>query len=301
MLVQSRVYELIEDYPAIDNVIKIEKVTVSGISKICREGKYDLAIAVYPEFSLALGIKLGGVKFRLGTGYRWYSFLFNLKHYQHRKAALKHESRYNLDLLEELNIIYNKELTPRIKVSDEYLLKAINKINESNTGKMLNFGENYIIIHIPSLGSAKVWSDANFRKLIQLIISGDNPDIKLVLTGTESEKHHIFSVIKDLDNDVRIFTAVNLSLKEMAALLSRAKLFLGNSTGPIHIAAAVGTYVVGLYSPVKVESPLRWGPLTESKKIFVPKNDDDSRDVMDDIKPEEVYRFIIKYLEGSIK
>ena len=86
-------------------------------------------------------------------------------------------------------------------------------------------------------------------------------------------------------------------MKELAALLSKAKLFLGNSTGPIHIAAAVGTFVVGLYSPVKVESPLRWGPLTDKKKIFVPDEDDNSRDVMNDIEPIEVYNFINNYME----
>jgi len=62
------------------------------------------------------------------------------------------------------------------------------------------------------------------------------------------------------------------------------------------IAAAVETFVIGLYSPVKVESPVRWGPLTDKKKIFVPEKDDDSRDVMDDIEPEEVFSFIKNYM-----
>jgi ADP-heptose:LPS heptosyltransferase len=38
----------------------------------------------------------------------------------------------------------------------------------------------------------------------------------------------------------------------------------------LHIAAAVGTPVVGLYAPVHVMSPKRWGPLTDKKVIFVP-------------------------------
>lgn len=301
MLVQSRVYELIEDYPSIDNVIKVDVVTVSGIKKICKLGKYDLAIAVYPDFALALGLKLGGVKYRLGTGYRWYSFLFTLKHYQHRKEALKHESRYNLHLLEELNLFSNKELQPVLKVSDEYLRKAMSKVIESNPGKLFTETESYIVIHIPSLGSAKVWSSENFRNLLYLLLSNKNSDYKIIFTGTEEEKQQIFGVLDNYIDDKRILTALNLNLKELAALLSRAKLFLGNSTGPVHIAAAVGTFVVGLYSPVKVESPVRWGPLTANKKIFVPQKDDDTRDVMNDIKPEEVYLFIKLYMEGSKK
>ena len=105
MLVQNRVYELICDYPNINKVHSIEKVTYRAVKEICQKNIYDLAIAVFPSFSVALGLYLGGVKHRLGTAYRWYSFLFNLKHYQHRKDSVKHESEYNLDLLKELNII----------------------------------------------------------------------------------------------------------------------------------------------------------------------------------------------------
>jgi len=100
-----------------------------------------------------------------------------------------------------------------------------------------------------------------------------------------------------LPADSRIFGVFDLNLKELAAILNNATLFVGNSTGPMHIAAAVGTFVVGLYSPVKVESPVRWGPLTEKKKIFVPDEDDSSRDVMNDIEPNEVYNFINNYME----
>ncbi len=43
------------------------------------------------------------------------------------------------------------------------------------------------------------------------------------------------------------------SLGELAALARRAKLFLGSDTGPLHLAAAVGTPCVGLYGPVSAE------------------------------------------------
>lgn len=301
MLVQSRVYELIQDYPALDKVIKVDRVSVRTIKQICKQRNYDLAIVVYPEFALAFGLMLGGVKYRLGTGYRWFSFLFNFRHYMHRKEALKHESRYNLDLLKELNISYDKELEPNLNVLDDCFIKAKNKVIDSNHGKFLNETDKYIVIHIPSLGSAKVWSDENFRNLLNFLISKESSEFKIIFTGTAEEKPQILYVIhKNIENS-RIFTALNLNLKELAAMISRAELFLGNSTGPIHLAAAVGTFVIGLYSPVKVESPLRWGPLTSNKKIFVPVEDDVSRDVMNDIKPEEVFEFIINYMEGSLK
>ncbi len=292
-LVQQRVYELIYDYPGLNKVHAIDEVTAGKVKSICRENRYDLAIAVYPTFEVALGLFLSRVKYRIGTGYRWYSFLFNLPHYQHRKEALKHESTYNLDLLCKLNIVYDKELEVKLQVKNEHVESALGKL------KVFGFNENerFIVIHIPSLGSAKVWSNSNFKQLLEVILANVNNCYQVVLTGTTVDEEQVKRITGQLPPNNRIFEVFELSLKELAALLSVAKLFLGNSTGPIHIAAAVGTFVVGLYSPVKVESPLRWGPLTDKKKIFVPDEDDNSRDVMNDIEPNEVYNFINNYME----
>ena len=87
ILVNKRVAELIDDFPNINKVHSIEKDTLKAIKGICDENKYDVAIIVHPNFNIALAFYLARVKYRIGTGYRWYSFLFNLKHYQHRKYS----------------------------------------------------------------------------------------------------------------------------------------------------------------------------------------------------------------------
>jgi ADP-heptose:LPS heptosyltransferase len=293
MLVQQRVFELIYDYPGLNEVHAIDKVTAGNVKAVCKVNGYDLAIAVYPTFEVALGLYLAGAKYRLGTGYRWYSFLFNMSHYQHRKEAIKHESAYNLDLLNELNVVYNKKLEVVLQVKNEHTVSAMAKL------KAMGFKENerFIVVHIPSLGSAKVWSNSNFKHLLETILANVNNCYQVVLSGTTGDEEQVKRITEQLSVNKRIFGVFDLNLKELAALLSKAKLFLGNSTGPIHIAAAVGTFVVGLYSPVRVESPLRWGPLTDKKKIFIPDEDDNSRDVMNDIEPNEVYNFINNYME----
>lgn len=291
-LVNKRVFELVQDYPNINKVHSIEKVTAKGVKSICKAGKYDLAITVFPRFSIALGVYLARVKYRLGTGYRWYSFLFNLKHYQHRKEALKHEMEYNLDLLEEINCHINKAVFPRINVT---LYDKRNLLSKLLVQK-IDPDKGYIVIHVPSLGSAKVWSDKNFIDLINLILSEKAIVHNVMLTGTKDEEFHIRFIQNGLADKSRTYVVLDLKLRELAALLQRAALFIGNSTGPIHIAAAVGTFVVGLYSPARVESPLRWGPITDKKKIFVPQIDDNTRNVMDDISSEEVFEFVKNYL-----
>lgn len=285
-LVNKRTVELVFDYSNINKVHTIEKE--SEIGKICKDNAYDLAIIVYPKFEIAWQVYKSGIKYRLGTGNRWYSFLFNIRQSQHRKYSIKSEMEYNLDLLNELNCRKIKELSPSIKVKSE----CISTVRTLLAGYGIEPGEPFIVIHIPALGSAKVWSDGSFTKLINII----NGMIPIILTGTDSEREQIDKVISGLNNRQNVYPVTNLSLSELAALLKLSTLFIGNSTGPVHIAAAVGTFVVGLYSPVKVESPTRWGPVTDKKKIFVPQKDDNSRDVMDDIKPEEVAGFIKEYL-----
>lgn len=57
------------------------------------------------------------------------------------------------------------------------------------------------------------------------------------------------------------------------AVLTKAILFIGPSTGTTHIAAVLGVPVVGIYSPIKIQSSLRWGPLSKNKekiKLLVP-------------------------------
>ena len=61
-----------------------------------------------------------------------------------------------------------------------------------------------------------------------------------------------------------------LDLEHLAALLSVASLVVANSTGPLHIADALGTRVIGLYSPYRSAAPHRWGPYGQPENVFVP-------------------------------
>jgi ADP-heptose:LPS heptosyltransferase len=55
------------------------------------------------------------------------------------------------------------------------------------------------------------------------------------------------------------------SLKELAALYERVDILITTDTGPMHLAAAVGTPVVALFGPT---APWRTGPFGEGHKIL---------------------------------
>jgi ADP-heptose:LPS heptosyltransferase len=60
-----------------------------------------------------------------------------------------------------------------------------------------------------------------------------------------------------------------LGVAELAALLKRCRLLISNDSGPVHVAAAVGTPVVDIFGRnQRGLSPLRWGPLGDGHLVL---------------------------------
>ena len=72
--------------------------------------------------------------------------------------------------------------------------------------------------------------------------------LRIVFTGDSSELELIAEVQRGMEGAPSISLGGELSLAELAALLERAPVLLANNTGPVHLAAAVGTPVVDLYA-----------------------------------------------------
>ena len=76
----------------------------------------------------------------------------------------------------------------------------------------------------------------------------------------------------EINDSVINFTG-QLDISLLKALIKKANLFISNSTGPLHIAAAFGVYVIGFYPKILSCSQKRWGPYTKHKTIFNPTID----------------------------
>jgi heptosyltransferase I len=99
------------------------------------------------------------------------------------------------------------------------------------------------IVILPGAGKAnKFWPMHQFRKLAAQL-----DDILTVWGPGEAERAQAIGA--------RIAPPTNL--RELAWLLQQAELVIGGDTGPLHLAAALGTKVVGLYGPT---DPRRNGP-----------------------------------------
>ena len=267
LLTRHYTREIGEHYPDIDGVLTIDDKTginysFRGLVNRLKEKNFDAAVLVHPRFYLAAALFSAGIKLRIGTGYRWYSFLFTHKVYEHRKTVEKHELEYNLGLLQPLGINANSgELKFEVSAAEiENARKILNNFGRSK-------GTPVIVLHPGSGGSAMEWPLESFQKLASKMVKLYNAVI--VITGGESEKALLEKFREYCDVKVNILTNV-LSLANLAALLKESSLVVTNSTGPLHLAAAVGTQVIGLYPPIKLCSPVRWGPYTMTDSVIQP-------------------------------
>ena len=270
-LVREYTKTLVENHPLVDEVIILEEnkqnIPVrSNVKKIIKFN-FDAAVVVYPTFITALIIFLSKIKYRIGTGYRWYSFLFNQKIYEHRKYAERHELEYNVNLLGKFGI--TEEVNPaNVNFNLKSEEAARNKIEDILSKSEMDLSEPVIIIHPGSAGSSVDLPQQKFRSLVEKISKELTENI--ILTGNDREKY----LCENLKLTPRILNlAGKLNLSEMMALINKCSIFISNSTGPIHIAAALGKYTIGFYPRIPACSAQRWGPYTDKKVIFSPKID----------------------------
>lgn len=105
--------------------------------------------------------------------------------------------------------------------------------------------------------TARRWPAERFAEILRRIWSEFGADI--VLTGDESEKDLVDRVIRTAGSPAHS-SAGRFTIKQTAALMSNCDLFISNDTGPMHMAAAMGTPTIGLFGP---NVPRRYAPVGE--------------------------------------
>jgi len=295
MLLNAYTKDVVSGHPDVDKIIIDDFKGIHkgfmGLIRLVKELKkfnFDTALVLHPTPRLALLCFLAGIPIRVGTGYRFYSFLFNKKIYQHRKTSGKHELDLNLEIVAAIGA-QTSEVAFKFFIPDEALHK-IDTILKKN-----NINVPFVVLHPGSGGSALDWPAENFGQLAEKINS--ELGLSIITTGSASESVLIDTIQKQTKNIVRLEGQLNL--KELAALLKKASLIIANSTGPLHLAVAVGTEVIGLYCTLVACGPERWGPYHRADSVIVPPVNaeyDKGYNPMQLITVEEVFQLAKKKL-----
>ncbi|MFI5395126.1 MAG: glycosyltransferase family 9 protein [Candidatus Binatia bacterium] len=225
----------------------------------------DAAAVMRPTPRLALAIYLAGIPIRVGTAYRAYSFLFNRRVREHRRRPpWKHEAVYSVNLLRPLGVATDEVAAVRWRVDPGDAASIELELQRAGLR-----GAELVAIHPGNAGSALNWSAVQYGELGRRLVAGNR---RVVITGGERERQLTAHVAERIGAGAVDFGG-KLSLSQLAALFSRCALYVGSSTGPTHLAAAVGTPVVALYSPLRSNAPARWAPIGARVEVLQPAVD----------------------------
>jgi len=107
-----------------------------------------------------------------------------------------------------------------------------------------------------SYGSAKCWPPDRFAEALEQFTTQNNADV--ILFGTPTEAKVSAAIAEGIGRPVINLTG-KTTIADLPALLARCHLFLGNDSGAMHVAAAVGLPVVAIFGPT---DPLGTAPVT---------------------------------------
>lgn len=184
-----------------------------------------------------------------GRGGLWKKSFTHL--YGHPKNALRHVVEANLDALRRIGIQPPPEARRMQLVVGQEAERAVAAHLER-----LGLAEApFIHVHPASRWFFKCWPVEQMAELIGRL-QADGHRIVLTAAPGKAEGDMVEAIQARLAQPADSL-AGQLSLKELAALTARARLFIGVDSAPMHIAAAVGTPVVALFGP---SGDKQWGP-----------------------------------------
>ena len=215
-------------------------------------------VHVFPNRLLARLAQKAGIPLRIGTRNRWRHWLTcNRLVALSRRHSPLHEAQLNLQLLQPLG---GPAATPLAAVAPlvrlaapEPLAHPLRQLLAQRQPGQLN-----VILHPRSRGSAREWGLAHFGQLARLLHQAGH---RVLITGTAAEGEELAGWLHENAPFLAADLTGQLSLPQFLALIAAADGLVAGSTGPLHLAAALGRHALGLYPPIRPMHPGRWAPL----------------------------------------
>ncbi|MBI4634605.1 MAG: lipopolysaccharide heptosyltransferase II [Deltaproteobacteria bacterium] len=269
-VVEEMSADLIKDHPLLDRVLVSHRTSwikemkrgriiwplleMAVFVKSLRERRYDLVIDFHGLLKSAVIVGLSGGKRKLG-----YNSMQEMSGIFLNEKIPEDMNKHAVDRYLDF---------PRHLGAGEIKTKFLVPIKEENrtrVEKLLNAHQidpraGFVAVNPVALWETKLWENKNFSRLCDRIHEESGLDV--VFTGSgKKELEEIQALMKR--------PSVNLggetTLKDLAWLYKQARLVITTDTGPMHLAAAVGTPVIALFGPT---APARTGPYGEGHTII---------------------------------
>jgi len=224
-----------------------------ALSRLWRSWKIETILISNPKKEYHLAAWLAGIPIRVGYARKWGRLLTH-RIPNNRARGERHEVEYNLELVRPLGV--------EVPVAPQLRLPTVDS-DESTARRLLAPLERagvdgVVAVHPWTSNPTKQWPLERFRLLMQRLV--ERPRVGVVLIGGHEEQRLASSAFGD--SHPRVLNLIGqTSLGELAACLHQVRALVSNDSGPMHVAAAVGTPVVALFGTAQRGSdPRRWGP-----------------------------------------
>jgi len=264
LLVTSRNKEIFYNNKNINNlkVLKLNPFSIKlFIGKNLR--KYDLVIDMEEYLNISAIIAFFTGKERIGFSHGIRSNLYTQTVDYNDK---QHVVYTFLDLLKPLGIKKTVEKLPKLNYSIKDKKNIDNLLKKYKIGKkgfLVGFG-----VGAAESAKSRMWPKDRFANLADHLIKRYNA--KIILFGNKEEKSLIDKIQNLIENNNNSFNVAGLvNVREMFYLISMCKLFIGNDSGPMHVAAAQGVKTIGLFG---CNLPVRFKPFGKNNYYIYKKN-----------------------------
>lgn len=241
--------------PVVDEVTGVRESTnprqLSGSVRSLRKRRYDLVLSMSPSYRN--GFVASAIQANARAGYfegvnSHTPFLSQTDVQVYGIQSVKRETYgreniYNrsVKILRCLGI-QDFETLPSLSIPPEQLDGYREKLK--HVAPLLDC--QYVVIHPFGGWRYRWWDQTHTAHLIRMLLSNDS---HVVLLGEQEEEGDGRRIRLMVGDDSRLTQAFKLAIDETAALLKCASLFVGTDSGPLHLAATLGTPIVGLYGP----------------------------------------------------
>ena len=290
ILLEDWVAPLLDGFEHVDDVIAVGRGTEERLRtawKLRRTG-YDVVFNLHGGTTATFFTRATGARHRVGYDNYQYSFLHN-----HRLSSsadfwgtpVTHSAEQQLALLGHVGVPVDDRPRTSLTVRDEALRSVETRFEGVEQPRELLEYEyadgsfhrtvgaqseapingdvlsNFALFHPAAAFATKQWAPENFARVAEYLAARG---IKRVAVAAKGEKR----VLQELTDASRVpvITLDDLSLPEITALASRAKVFIGNDSGIAHIAAAVGTPTVVVFGS---SNRHHWRPWTGAPNEIV--------------------------------
>ncbi len=253
---------LFVNHPDIDQVIEIDDKSnpILGPKKSAdkiKNDNFDIGLILPPSFSSALIFKLAGVTGRLGYASDKRKLLLT-RAIERPDESIHRMNRY-LYLLRKLTGKEPDVHNPSLYLSHEDITAGGEVLKKFG----LSYDNKYIVIAPRAIGESRRWGGDNYGKLASRLIN--EADVKVILIGTSADSDAA-EEIKSHSPDSITNLCGETTLMSAAAIMSFAKLFVGNDSGLAHLAGGVKCPLVVLSG---ADNPTETSPVCDNKTVII--------------------------------